>query len=196
MCKQIRFVTAVALAVSELRKSPFSVFNVTERLRDQVNSGDVAFLDKPTAVFNGATTYAVEHTEVKEVFQELMRAQIIKDLSVRNAGNYLEYSEGQPSSPVATTVQPTTLFPNPAALVAKIFQPAPARSVSTALGNSFDNKVRDYLNNRRGQTVTMKEIQSRFKGVSKTCKEYSDIVANLGFSVDTKGTPSYWTVNV
>lgn len=89
--KNIRFVTAVLLAVGEVRKAPFSVFNVTQLLRQQVNGGQLAFTDKSLEDVDGINTYKVEHSEVKEVFNELERNNVVTGLASRPNKGYIEY---------------------------------------------------------------------------------------------------------
>ena len=204
MCmNNLRFVTAVLVAVGDLRTAPFSVFNITTKLRKQVNDGELAFTDKTPETIDGVGTYRVDHQEVREVFNELRRSNVLTGLTSRDTGSYMEYANDTTAqvvpSPTTTgmvtcagqVVQPPI---NPRAghtLLSVVAQP-------TALppDAALRQKVQDYLKGRSGQDVTMKEIQSRFKGVSKTCQDWGKLIADMGLPVNTQGTPSFWTARI
>jgi len=69
-------------------------------------------------------------------------------------------------------------------------------TVQSAVSPTNAVKLRDYLKGRAGQRVSMKEIQSRFKGTTLTCKQWADLVANVGLSVDSRGPVSTWTTGM
>lgn len=182
MCaKNIRFVTAVLLAVGELRKSPFSIHGITKKLRDEVNTGDLTISDKTIETVDGASTYRINHDEVKDVFRELYTQGILQNLTERDTGRYIEYSDSQ----VQATFSPTVtcagqVVPAPVT-TGKVTQPLVVAS------STIEDKLRAYLRGRSGQSVTMKEIQSRFKGVNRTCQDYAQILIGLGWTVKSNG---------
>jgi hypothetical protein len=194
--KNLRFATAVAATVAALRSSPFSAYNITKELRKQVNDGSLSFIDKSPETIDGIGTYRVEHDEVRDIFHELIDNGVITGLEFRDTGTYLEYFETSPITPTPannTCCQGTVtcagqFVPTPTTTTVSVATP-------TATNNPLNQKIQDYIRGRVGQRVTMKEIQSRFKGVNKKCNEYGAIVAGLGFSVNTSGTPSTWYIN-
>lgn len=197
MCKQARFVTAVLMTIGELRQSPFSAYNITKRLREQVNAGDLAISDKTPENVDGQTSFRIDHNEVKDVFRELIHHGVVTGLTSRGAGAYIEYSNdvtpqivASPTASVAVTCA-GQVVPPPFTPPAPVFVNA-KQTIDAALRQ----KLQDYLTGRIGQPVTMKEIQSRFKGVYKTCQEWGKIVSDMGLTVDTTGTPSVWTTGV
>lgn len=221
MCmKNLRFVTAVIAAVGSLRSSPFSAFTITSKLRDEVNNGELSFIDKSSETVDGVGTYRVDHSEVRSVFRELLDNAVITGLKARqNPAGYLEYSndtasvsptQNQQPQPVPKPLAPTlptfdTIFPPlPKGFAANAKFVAGNPDPNTCVGlpldlktalnqhyldNEFAQKVQEYLNGRKGVPVTMKEIQSRFKGIYKTCKQYADIVAGLGLPVQGGDVP-------
>ena len=190
MCmNNIRFVTAVLVAVGELRTVPFSVFNITTKLRKQVNAGELTFTDKSPETIDGVGTYRVDHQEVREIFYELTKNNIITGLKSRDTGLYIEFSSDIP----ATCTSSSSTVQGQMTRVGQVVQPTPTVLPCDA---SLRQKVQDYLKGRTGQSVTMKEVQSRFKGVSKTCREWSQLVADIGLPVNTSGTPSFWTTHI
>jgi hypothetical protein len=193
MCKQVKFVTAVALAIQDIRSSPFSAFNVTQKLREWVNKGDVAFTDKSPEDVDGVTTYRIEHQEVRSTVHELINNGVVQGLDTRDTGRFIEYFESAPIqcvSPTPTPQAPTNPRAGHTPLVS-VCQPSPLPADA-----DLRQKLQDYLKGRAGQNVTMKEVQSRFKGVSKTCQEWAKLVANIGLPVNSSGTPSFWTTHI
>ena len=186
MCMKIRFVTAIALAVEQLRSSSFSAFNVTKKLREQVNAGDIEFSDKSPESVDGQTTFRVDHEEVRSVLNELYNLKVVSGLQRRDNGRYLEYVPCT-SSPV------TPVIPSPYLNIVTTSSPVPTPLPPDAL---LRQKIQDYLKGRRGQRVTMKEVQSRFKGVDKKCNQYGALIASMGIPVNTGGTPSAWFVTI
>lgn len=184
--KSVRFVTAVLLAVGELRSSPFSAYSITRKLRDDVNSLALSFLDKSPETVDGIGTFRVVHEEVKDVFRELLSQSIITGLDVQNRGGYLEYSNSTNTQSVAVPI-------------AQLTKPsvAPLTQVSNVNVNTdLQQKLMAYLSNRKGQAITMKEIQSRFKGTYLTCNDYAKTLISRGLKVHNQGPPSRWTVVV
>lgn len=193
MCmNNLRFVTAVLVAVGDLRTAPFSVFNITTKLRKQVNDGELTFTDKSPETIDGAVTYRVDHQEVRDVFNELRRTNIVTGLTSRDTGTYMEYSNdcarrlAPIQSPTATGM---------ATCAGQVVQAA-AQPTALPPDATLRQKVQDYLKGRAGQDVTMKEVQSRFKGVSKTCSDWGKLIADMGLPVNTQGSPSFWTARI
>lgn len=195
MCTQLRFVTAVCVAVQELRSRPFSAYDVTKLMRSRVNDGSWAFSDRTKEPVDGQDTFMVSHDEVRDVFRELRHFNVIVGLQQDYSKTYVEYSDNKdttaPATPDGLTLAPVLSF-----------VPRPANCAP-----DFPQKVEAYLTARRASDigllstggsmnpVSMKQIQSRFKGCHCSCKTYAEIVAHLGHPVDTQGNnPSKWTV--
>lgn len=190
--KNLTFTTAVFTAAQQLRKNSFSIYDVTRRLRSLVNDGSIVLSDRVPQDIDGSQTYSIAHEEVKGVFYELIENGILTGLDKRDNGTYLLFFEkpvvdaviamSAPSAPPVAPIQSPVVMPTPLPDDAVLMQ-----------------RVQDYLSNRSGSNVTMKEIQSRFKGIRKTCDEYANLVARLGYPIDSWGrnsTPSRWTVTV
>lgn len=182
--KNLKFNTAVLLAVGELRQTtnnPFSIYDVTVYLRKMTNSGDWSISDKNVEEVDGVETYCIPHDEVKEVFNDYFDNGIIQNLSKAWNGTYNVFQNLVPF--VLTPVS----FPK--ALKKKTFCRQP-KTVSDA----FVGQVNDYIT-KHPQT-NLKKLQSRFKGHSKTCAEYANIVEALGFRLIGKGNiaTSYWII--
>ena len=123
MCKTLKFQTAVIVAIRASlspNKTVFSSYDVTQKLREQVNSNEIAFSDKTPEDINGNTTFRVEAEDVKEVIQDFYNGGL---LTRTNNGRYFEYSVA-PFNTVASSVraaspQTTPTLPPLAAYVPK-----------------------------------------------------------------------------
>jgi hypothetical protein len=175
--KNILFTTAVLLAVGELRQSgSFSYFDVTKKLRDQVNQGQVAFSDRDLEDVDGVSTYRVDHNEVKTIFNDLWENDVIVNLDKSYTGRYWQFSNtttsvaSAPNNAVATSTSVTAAVRNPTQ-------------------DPLSQQIVNYLRSRVGQPTTMKQIQSRCKGVNKTCGDYANLVIKLGYIVSNAHLP-------
>ncbi len=204
--KNIRFVTAVLLATQSLRQKPFSVFNVTDTLRKQVNAGEISFSDRSPETVDGIGTFRVDHNEVKAVFQELFKEKVIGGLTPKNMGSYVQYSCDAGSS---AKFSPRKAFDNFVSLVSgpkynvtknegTLTKASPTVNPPSSLQHRVvKDKVQDYISGRIGTLVTLKEIQSRFKGIYLTCETYAKICEELGFKIEKPGSHvSKWFIEV
>lgn len=209
MCdSNIHFVTAVLLTVGELRKNPFSIYQVTKRLREQVNQGELSFVDREVEDVEGNQTYRVDHVEVRSVFRELMDNNILTGLSSRDAGPYMEYYDTvnvdasplpkgvvDASGPCCCAVAPQA---STQSLINCAGQVTSSQTQKAVVVMSDDIQLRvkliDYLRGKSGKgIVNMKQIQSRFKNVDKTCREWGEYLLNIGLSLNKhQNTPSNW----
>lgn len=136
---------------------------------------------------DGITTFRVSHTDVKEVFNEIWANDFVP-LSRKHGGAYWLYELAQPQSiPTALSTVACGLggAPVPTTILA---------SPSTRPSTIDTGKLTDYLDNNPG--CTLKQVQSRFKGVTKTCLGYADLIVSLGYALN-KNNPDYastWTV--
>ena len=194
--KKLYFITAVLLTVQEVRseQATFSVHDITKKLRDTVNRGLVELVDKSPIRVDGILnwTYDIDHQEMRQAFRELLREGLIRDLSWRDNGTYVEYTntivpcEAHEDQRSTETVTCSGQIRQTAALPAQLPTDWELR-----------DKIYAYLKHRHDY-VTMKELQSRFKGIYKTRKEYSELVADMGFAViqDIDAPVSQWVVRL
>lgn len=199
MCMNIKFSTAVTLAMKSLTddKGSFSSYEVTTKLRDMVNKGEVAFTDRTAEDIGGVTTFRVEAVDVKAIVEDAYAARLFNRT---NNGSYFTYTPVAKASgcPVAAPVQPTPV--QTFQVTAPVSTPVPVAKVPVpAVTLPPTQKLKDYLNGRgAGSQVTMKQVQSRFdslKGV--TCGAYALQLESLGYPVTKNGTnTSQWFVTV
>jgi hypothetical protein len=217
--KTLLFATAVIVAIGDLRQSKpqgFSIYDITSRLRDQVNNGELSFSDRAVEDVNGQQTYRVGHEKVKALFHDLYNNGVITGLDKEYASStdgfgyavFVNRPAAQPTTAAqAASVSPSSAFRLPVTSV-PVTQPAkPAATVvptpvkATAPRQTINNsdvvtKVLNYVNNlRQGEYRTMKQIQSRLKGVSASCQEIADKLASNGVFVEGRNAPvSQWFV--
>jgi hypothetical protein len=91
----------------------------------------------------------------------------------------------------------------PAQIAAQLFSPPvalvpPITLCSVSRSNDLLDKLKDFLNGRLGEIVTMKRVQSRFDAErGRTCADYASLVSRLGVRVNKPTThPSKWYVNL
>ena len=151
--KTMTMTTAVLLAIKSFGTTPFSIYNITAEIRDNVNSSRYEL-----AIFEDD----VNHEDVKEHFQELVDNGLLDDYYTNyNPAGYREFC----------TVDPT--LSNPVASVN-----IPAAVANTTIPTDIQLKIYKYLKNRG--PATMKQIQSRLKGQPYTCKDIYDLLNNIG----------------
>lgn len=219
--KTMKFSTAVIFAMQDLLKDQlsFSIFEITKRLRELANYGELALSDVPNLEDDGEEVvagakpsnkrYLIPHDDVKEIFLDLYNNGVFPELKVSDNGSYRVFTlcededkdvsclcKSYTTNPV---VDSNITYPdvNVAPAVANVADATVLKAKPS--DTNFDVEVDQtalYLFNRQGEKVTMKEIQSRLKG-RKTCKEIADMVASMGYPVNSLGEyPSKWTVTV
>jgi hypothetical protein len=208
MCMNVKFQTAVLMAVKEVSSRPsFSAFDVTTALRGLVNQGEVALTDKTTDAVGGLQTYRIEHQEVNDLLKEMYAAKVMGLTRVPN-GTYFEYSVDNvvASTPMVKATPATPATAGPVGSIGCGCPTGPTGPVGTTGATCCQTsppnatKLINYLSGRGvGSQVTMKQIQSRFdtlRGV--TCEDYAKQVASLGYLVQKdNGKPvSEWYVQV
>jgi hypothetical protein len=193
----ILFVTAVYLAANQLIKkgNPFSIFNVTKSIRDDVNNGSLVIDDKEKVMLGGKQVSDVQHDDVKRAFIEMYDNGAFPGLGNRMSADYM-YREFVPSclsSPINSTVSNTPVSaPQPVT-------PQPVVKICLAPQRVFSKvqtKVQAYISSK-GQP-TMKQIQSRFKKAKFTCLQLADILGKAGYKITKTHPeyPSFWTVQL
>lgn len=207
--KNLKFPLAVLVATKDVASNnpSFSVHDVTKKLRAMVNAGELSFTDRAQEDVDGINTFRVTHDDVKESFNEIWANDVVT-LNRRSGGSgYFLYELSQPVTSSIQGLQSPPIFfdgKNPVPVVAcgskGLAVPAtltPAAISSKPL-DTFALQVNAYINNVQndGRSLTLKQIQSRFKGIYKTCTEYAAIVEALGFGLHKSDPkyPSTWEV--
>lgn len=190
--KLITFAAAVALAAESLRQSKpqgFSIHEVTKELRNQVNSGSVGFSNKTVESVDGVTTYRVDHDEVRASFLDAFDRQYFPNLKKEFNGVYNVYvNTSAPTLVVTPTPAPTVTVKPTSAVVSNS-----SRYLDSSEGEA---KLIAYVGNiAKGDSRTIKNVQSRFKGCPMTSQEIADKLTKLGFFLENLSAPvSQWIV--
>lgn len=189
--QKLHLVTAVLATMSKFHalKKDFSAHQVTTSLRDEVESGDLTISDVeqtygPNMVSN------VVHSEVRDIVDELFKLKYIPDYVTRVTTDPItgrsytlrKYQEEVTPAPSLATKSVAALVGLTTPAQAAPSNPAPVAAPS--LAGPIAHKVYVYLQNRAPGLTTMKQIQSRLKGHSITCKELIGLVeTKLGKTV-------------
>jgi hypothetical protein len=152
--KTLNIVTAILLNIKSFGSDPFSIYDITKSIRLDVADESYELSDFGDLV---------EHETVKENFLELLENGLLDSYTVsHNPAGYREYqvNDGSSPSPQQTaTVQPLTNIPTDVQLI-----------------------IYKYMKNTG--PVTMKQIQSRLKGHSYTCKDIKEFLEKINL-IDT-----------
>ena len=178
---------AVVQAINELKgNKSFSAHDVTNTIRESVNSGEYALPGFETAgAAGGPIRYWVDHEAVKTVIDNLLNSGELANLGLVKVEN-------------PTGARPYRLF-NFGTTAA-----APAPVTPTANATPADDtdtqgpvaqRIKAYLAN--AGTATLKQIQSALKVNGVTCEDFYNLVTALGFDVQpgTAGKFSTYTVS-
>jgi len=179
--KQISTTTAILLTINEFGNTPFSIYDITKSIRQNVRDKNYTLRYE----FDN-----VEHDMVKDHFMELVDNGLFDDFYVRsNPNGYREFSKTIP------TVIPSSTVPRKTLDVTTKVQNA---MNTTVLPTDVQLKIYTYLKGR-GYSATMKQIQSRLKGHSYTCQEIKDFLDKINL-IDpvstTLPTSQAWTVKI
>lgn len=180
---------AVLNEVTEFAKQnkPFSVFDVTTKLREKCNNGELEIPE----VDNGANTgyrYNIRHDSVKAAFAELWDNVLqtgVPAFTRQFSGRYFVY-EVDPNS--TTSATPVITAPSNNTQVA----PTPNGWVPNPVQLSdveVTRRIRIYLSNcaNIGKVPTPKQVQSAIKRDRSTGYNYDKIISvakQLGFTLD------------
>jgi hypothetical protein len=178
MCNQNKTVTlqnAVLLTVQEFAAAnkTFSIHDITQTLREKTSNNELEIPE--TAVVGQSFNFEIRADKVKEIFLDLWQTGVFTpDFSLNRQynGTYFEYTP----TPVAPLVQsaPTTAIASSSPTVT-----ATSPSVNRADKQTVSDKIEEYLENHRGQSVTVEKIRAAIKCNGWTCNEIQDIVANF-----------------
>lgn len=194
MCMKHRFQTVVLATInSEISTNKsFSAYDITSAIRKGIADGEIEFTDRVKEDVDGVTTFRVHHNEVRDIVRDLFDAVLKDVLDYKDSGKgYMLYSLKSGCIPMATvkaSVQATTQVTKPA--TPQVTPPVPQQQGHTqwlVVG------LRQYLDSGRSG-VTLKQIQSRFKGHCFTCQDYAAILPSMGYKVNKTGPVSQWTV--
>lgn len=178
--------TAVLMQVTEFAKNnqPFSIYDITDALRLNVNSGD---LEIPEIEERGPTfRFNVRHSRVRSIFREMLNTGMF-DPSFKLEetfpnGKFFVYVPTVISMTSATQQPPMTS----ATTVAPPFSVAAPFAKPTR--DEIVKRVKLYLNRceARNFRPTLKQTQSAIKRNASTgisCESLMDIVQSLGYPV-------------
>lgn len=194
----IHLVTAVLLTVKEFicNNSPFSAHDVTVRLREKVNNGEINCIDLPIGTIDDTETQIVSHFEIREIVAELYENKLLdcKKRYVTGDGskNYIEYvPEVVDKAAITDSEDPDDLgMPNDdLALGSDIIKRLTPR---LDVRDSFlVEKINNYVDNCHGRNIlpSVKRIQGALKINGLTCKRIFDLcrnynIGNLSVSPD------------
>lgn len=142
----------------------FSIFQITDDIRTAVNDDiyeidgiDEEYVEVEPNDFK--RTQPINHDDVKREFLSLM-ANNEFSLTRHFNGKFNEYYPTKTNIPRSKIVKAVNAVVN-------------KRKNHTIM--TFD-KIESYLDGRDGKSATLKQIQSRFKGVPKTCQEILDMI--------------------
>lgn len=176
---------AVVNAVNELKsKGSFSAYDVTTAVRAAANGGEIALPGMEAKANQSGIAFWVNHEDVKRVIDTLLNNGELANLGLSNV-NYngsfrvFEFATATAPAATATTAAVTTDTDT---------DPADADS-------PLATRVEAYLSKVGG--ATLKQVQSALKVNGVTCKDFADIVKNLGYSLTagTDGCYSTYTVS-
>ncbi len=158
--KEISIITAILLEIKNQGDDSFSIYNITEAIRDSVGNQMYELSESGTSVY---------HDDVKKGFQEVYENGLLEDYDTQANGLYREFKR---KSAVGTqSVKPQSNQP------LKLQQ-------SSKMPLSIQAMILGYINNRSG-LITMKQIQSRLKGYGCTCEDIKDYLTSIG-RIDSK----------
>ncbi len=162
----------------------FSAYDVTSKVRREINENRFEITGKTFEDINGMTTQRINHDEVRVIVRAIMNSKLSYTRTF-NGGYTLYKYTGVPAA-VATVLSTPSVTHTPTGV----------QYVGTPiLGTSdFATKLQIYIG-KKG-TPTLKQIQSRFKveGADQiTVRDIATKSAALGFKVEVK-TPYYSSV--
>jgi hypothetical protein len=159
--KQISTTTAILLVINAFGDSPFSIWDITKSIREDVRNGEYELRYEHNNV---------GHDMVKDYFLELVDNGLLDDFYVRNNPNgYREFSRNIPNV-IPKTTTPKTTTPDPTAVVQNAMN-------TTVLPKDVQLKIYTYLKNNGPSS--MKKIQSRLKGYPYTCQEIKEFLDKI-----------------
>jgi hypothetical protein len=168
----------------------FSAYDVTSKLRREVNEGRIAIENRATEDVNGIQTQKINHDEVRTAIRDYMDTQTGYN-RVFNGTYFIFTPNG--SSTTASTAGATV-----AGTTAPSLTITPTGSVSTAASAPVKavspTAIKTYIQNKTARSL--KQIQSRFKvegAAQPTVRELAKAAMDAGLRIDVR-TPYYASV--
>lgn len=177
---------AVVESVNEILKTTqsFSFYDITKLVRDKVNSGEIAIPGNEAIQPNPSNIkYWVNHEDVKSVIDTLLNDGTLNNMGLKNVcvnGTFRVFEFDSPVTPQSTDNNIVVITPS-------------SSSDDDATNSPLEVRIKSYLSNVG--TATLKQVQSAMKVNGVTCKDFADIVKNLGFTL-TPGTPDKFSTYI
>lgn len=176
------------------QQKSFSAYDITTAVRGLINTGTIRLDGVPFEDINGKSTQRVSHDDVRVHVRNLMDTVSAYSRNFHQ-GNYLLYSfVGNTQVAAAPLTSPSVTF-TPTGVVASPAAPAAVKTTIVSSASSFDNRVVEYVVNRK--TATLKQIQSRFKRElqkqPRTVRDLATLATKAGLRIDVK-TPYHASV--
>lgn len=166
-------VEAVANTVKQLSEDgSFSAYDITTEIREAVNSGEYTIPVTTTGKENW-----INHEDVKAILDRFLDDGFLKTLGLTNVsynGTFRVFEFDEDTAAVVFSKTPVAVTPP--------VNPNPTKS-------PLAQKIEIYLNKSVGTPVTLKQIQSAVKVNGISCKDFAELISNLGYNVNP-GTPN------
>lgn len=204
--KKLKFFTAVLICINELTQTnkPFSAHDVTKKIREKVNNGEVQFSDRDQEYIDDVLTQKVNHLEIREIVRELYENYFVFDWDIQRGAGFILYA---PKNSTAIPVnQPVQVIDWPSDKttddIKKLFsQPIGGLSNRSPVTLAHMAKVKTYLAKKKalGQSATLKDV-TRALGVKGVYAEHiwPFVVKDPTFSyvMNSKGGLSFTLVGL
>jgi hypothetical protein len=174
---------AVIEAVNELKvKGSFSAHDVTSTVREAVNAGEFILPGFEATPNQSGIKYWINHEDVKAALDSLLNDGTLNNLGLVDVsfnGSYRVFNFTDTTT--VNTVNGVTTAANTTA--------------PDDVDSPLQARVKAYLN--KVGSATLKQVQSAVKVNGITCKDFAEIVENLGYnvSVGTDGCFSTYVVS-
>jgi hypothetical protein len=176
---------AVVNAVNELKvKGSFSAYDVTTAIRAAANAGEIALPGLEARGNQSGISYWVNHEDVKREIDALLNNGELANLGLTNVNYNGSFRVFEFATSATATSAPTAT----SATSTSDTDPADSDSPLATRVEAYLSKV---------GSATLKQVQSALKVNGVTCKDFADIVKNLGYSLTagTDGCYSTYTVS-
>jgi hypothetical protein len=182
--KQIQLITAILLTIKEFGTDKFSIYNITENIRDHLNMGDYEVTE------DGRYSSNLTHQEVKDSFEELYNNGLLSNYDKSfNSQGYREYQLNDVFDANLDDDLDDDLVGIPATPSPVILTMDKIKNACVSSGIPFDVQKKMYFYIKNNGPVTMKQIQSRLKGPF-TCSQLLDFLSKINL-IDTNTTLNY-----
>lgn len=178
---------AVVAAINELKAAgKLSAYQVTQLIRQKTNQDEWEVADCVARPNNANIKFWINHDDVRRIINEMYANNELDILGFTGRqynGQFLEYSFDV-NAPVAAVVSVSSTTP-----------PAPTVPVPTTNATLSGQRVLNCIDALKnlGGTITLKRVQSALKVKGVTCKDLSQIVANLGYTVQSGSTSDFYS---